>query len=90
VARAGEHDHRDVGHSGVLQGLLSRAEAEAVHDRHLEIEHDQIGHVIDQLLERLLAVLGDDHRITARIEEVDEHRPRRRIIVHDEQQPVRG
>ena len=59
-------------------------ELEAIHDRHHEIEHDQVGHVLPEALESRLPVLGlrDDPSL---LRERPAHQlPYLRVVFHEQ------
>jgi len=60
-----------------------------VHHGHLQIEYDEVRCVVDELLEAFLAVFGDDDGVPVQIEELDQQRACRNVVVHDEHQPFR-
>jgi hypothetical protein len=56
-AVTGDHDHGDVGIEGAhgLKKLLSP------HDRHLEVQENQVNAILGKKIETPLTVLGGDH-----------------------------
>ena len=85
----GEHDHRQVGESRV--GLLAAAEFPTVHDRHHEVQQNDIGALRGgQVLKRLFSV-GDRRRSQAlEREQLRHHLAQVRIVFDDENGAIRG
>jgi hypothetical protein len=57
----GDHDDRDVPQALVAANVARQFEA--VHARHFDVQQHDVGHHVDQLLERIDAVLGGQHMV---------------------------
>jgi hypothetical protein len=64
--------------------LLRGAELPAVHHRHVEIEHDDIGAELVQPGQAILAVRGGDDVITVRGEQLFRKALNVGVVVHDQ------
>ncbi len=78
----GQHDDRDVARAVVRAQAM--AGLEAVHARHHDVEEHEVGLLAQADLERLLSVLGDEHRVAFALEDESDRFANPRLVVGDE------
>ena len=83
LAAGGEEDHG--GRLGGRVRLDAAADLEAVHLRHHDVDDQQVGPLLAQLLQRLLAVLRQDHAVAQRLEvHLQDLADARRVVGHQD------